>query len=364
VAIDVGSLVGPRTGVGVGVAHLVEALEALPDAPTLLPYVLSFRARLPSGTRRLRLPAALAHRLWAHLDVPDATRQLGRPALVHGTNYVVPPARCPRLVSVYDCWFLRHPEDVHPDVARAGAVLRRAVARGAVVHASSRATAAEVAALLDPARVEVVHLGAVPLDPPPAHPARTVADRLAGRPYVLALGTIEHRKNLHRLVDAFGRLHSIHPDFVLVLAGADGNGTGDVATSVFRLSAAAAASVVRLGRVDDASKSWLLHHASVLAYPSLDEGFGFPLLEAMAADVPVVASTAGSIPEVAGDAALLVDPLDVDALAGAIDRVLADDRLHHELVTAGRARVARFSWRTTATRMAALYAALAMEGPG
>ncbi|MGD9703329.1 MAG: glycosyltransferase family 4 protein [Acidimicrobiia bacterium] len=362
VAIDVGPLVGPRTGVGEAVSHLLTAFEELPDPPELHPYVLSFRAQLPAGTRRLRYPAALAHRLWARMDLPDATRALGRPALVHGTNYVVPPARCPRLVSVYDCWFLRHPEDVHPDVARAAAVLRRAVARGAVVHVSSRATADEVHSLMAPARVEVVHLGASPVAPPPASPPELVAERIGGRPYVLALSTVERRKNLYRLVDAFGRLHAIHPELLLVIAGRDGNGTPDVAASVFRLTAGAAASVVRLGQVDDDTKSWLLHNASVLAYPSLDEGFGFPLLEAMSADVPVVASTAGSIPEVTGGAALLVDPLDVDGLAAAIERVLTDDRLHHELVTTGRARVARFSWRAAAKRMADLYASLAMEG--
>ena len=357
-----GPLAGPLTGVGAAVGALISAFADLPDPPDLRPYALSFRARLPAGTTRLRYPAALALRLWARVDWPDAGRHLGRPSLVHGTNYVVPPARCPRLVSVYDCWFLRHPEDVHPDVARAGAVLRRAVERGAVVHASSRATAAEVQDLLAPTRVEVVHLGALPAASPPADPPPEVAARIGGRPYVLAVGTIERRKNVHRLVDAFGRLQPIHPGLLLVLAGADGNGTGDVATSIFRMSPDAARSVVRLGRIDDATKSWLLHHASVLAYPSLDEGFGFPLLEAMAADVPVVASTAGSIPEVAGDAAVLVDPDDLDGLAAAIDKVLVDDRLHHDLVTAGRARVARFSWSTTARRMADLYADLAMDG--
>jgi len=130
VAIDVGPLAGPLTGVGAAVGALVSAFADLPDPPELRPYALSFRARLPAGTTRLRYPAALAHRLWAHLDRPDAGRRLGRPALVHGTNYVVPPARCPRLVSVYDCWFLRHPEDVHPDLHRDLAVHLRAVKRG------------------------------------------------------------------------------------------------------------------------------------------------------------------------------------------------------------------------------------------
>ena len=363
-AIDVGPLVGPRTGVGAAVGQLMSAFEQLPDPPALHPYVLSFRAELPAGTTRLRYPAALAHRLWSRLDRPDATRALGRPALVHGTNYVVPPVRCPRLVSVYDCWFLRHPEDVHPDVARAAAVLRRSVARGAVVHVSSRASAAEVHELLSPARVEVIHLGTIPVAPPPATAPVAIAERIGGRPFVLALSTVERRKNLHRLVDAFGRLHALRPELRLVIAGRDGNGAGDVATAMHRMSAPTAGDVVRLGQVDDATKSWLLHHAAVLAYPSLDEGFGFPLLEAMSAGVPVVASTAGSIPEVASDGAVLVDPLDVDGLAAALERVLSDDRLRYELIRAGRARVAEFSWSATAQRFADLYASLAMEGTG
>lgn len=363
VAIDVSPLIGARTGVGSAVGHLLDALEELPEPPDLHPYVLSFRARLPPGTVRLRYPAALAHRCWARSNVPDATRRLGRPGVVHGTNYVVPPARCARLVSVYDCWFLRHGDRVHPDVARAGAVLRRSVRRGAVVHASSEATAAEVTELLGPARVEVIPLGAIPAKPPPMSPPPLLGERLDGRPYVLALGTIEHRKNLHRLIDSFATLHPIHPSLVLVVAGGDGNGAEALAVSIARLTPGAAANVVRLGRVDEPTKSWLLHHATVLAYPSLDEGFGFPLLEAMSADLPVVASTAGSIPEVAGAAAVLVDPLDVDGLASALDRVVADDRLRSELTAAGRTRLAHYSWRTTAERMAGLYASLAMEGP-
>jgi len=356
-------MIGARTGIGSAVGYLLDALQELPGPPELHPYVLSFRARLPPGTVRLRYPAALALRCWARADVPDATRALGHPAVVHGTNYVVPPARCARLVSVYDCWFLRHPDQVHPHVARAGEVLRRAVRRGAVVHVSSDATAAEVTDLLAADRVEVIPLGAIPAVAAPSVAPALLGERLDGRPYVLALGTVEQRKNLHRLVESFGRLHPVQPSLVLVIAGGDGNAGEDLSASIDRLSPGAAANVVRLGRVDEPTKSWLLHHATVLAYPSLDEGFGFPLLEAMAADVPVVASTAGSIPEVAGAAAVLVDALDVDALADALDRVITDDSLRARLKSAGRARIAHYSWRTTAERMADLYASLAMEAP-
>ncbi|HRE03736.1 MAG TPA: glycosyltransferase, partial [Ilumatobacteraceae bacterium] len=231
-------------------------------------------------------------------------------SVLHGTNYVVPPSRLPRVVTVYDCWFLRHPELADPAVHRAGLVLRRAVRTGATVHATSHATAAAVRDLLATDAVEVIPLAAPPTRPvavaPTMDDAPAIAGRLATRPYVLALGTIERRKNLPTLIAAFGRMDSAGSP-LLVIAGADGDDRAAVDAAIGQLDASARERVVLTGRIDDATKQWLLAHARVLAYPSLDEGFGFPLLEAMAADVPIVASTAGSIPEVAADAAVLVD---------------------------------------------------------
>ena len=105
----------------------------------MLPYVLSFRSRPTPPTRRLPLPAAVAHELWSRLDGPRLDRWLGDAEVVHGTNYVVPPTRRPAVVSVYDCWFLTHPAQAAPAVRRAGEVLRRRVRAGATVHASSHA---------------------------------------------------------------------------------------------------------------------------------------------------------------------------------------------------------------------------------
>jgi glycosyltransferase involved in cell wall biosynthesis len=113
--------------------------------------------------------------------------------------------------------------------------------------------------------------------------------------------------------------------------------------------------VLLTGRVDDGVRGWLQHHASVLAYPSLDEGFGFPLLDAMQAGVPVVASTAGSIPEVAGDAAVLCAPDDDAALAAALGHVLADADLRARLVAAGHTQWRRFSWQRCADELIDLY---------
>ncbi len=341
---------------------LLGALQQLPEPPALQPYVLSMRAEVPDGAIRFPLPAALAHRLWSHLAWPSADRPLGHPAVIHGTNYVVPPSGyASRLVSVYDGWFLLNPGGVNPDVARTAAVLRRAVRHGATVHCSSQATADLITGLLSPRRVEMIPLGHLPLASPPAHPSPAIASRLGDRPFLLSVSTVERRKNLTTLVEAFRRLAGAEPDLRLVIAGAPGNDSDALDTAIAALPSAVAQRVILAGRVDESDKSWLVHRAQLLAYPSLDEGFGFPLLEAMSASTPVVASTAGSIPEVAGDAAVLVESLDAEALAAAIGEVLHDDARRASLIAAGHVRAAAYSWTNTASRMAALYRRLAME---
>jgi glycosyltransferase involved in cell wall biosynthesis len=358
IALDVGSLYGHRTGVGAAVAELAVALDHRDDVE-VTPYVLSFRSRPAPPVRKLPLPAAVAHRLWSIGDVPRVDRWVGPAEVVHGTNYVVPPTRRPAIASVYDCWFLRHPAHASPDVRRAGEVLRRRARAGVTIHASSQATADIARELLGARRVEVVHLGplAVP-DTPPAE-----APRWAGAigPFVLAIGTIERRKNVPALVAAFGAIGAAE-GASLVLAGAPGDDSHAVEAAVAALPAASRARVVRPGPVDDATKSWLLHHARLLAYPSLDEGFGFPILEAQAIGLPIVATCAGSIPEVAGGGAELVPVGDGDALAAALRRVLTDDDRRRQLVTAGQVNVARFSWSATAEEMVRLYRQVREEG--
>jgi glycosyltransferase involved in cell wall biosynthesis len=355
VAFDVGPLAGRRTGIGAAVGALRSHLEHEPSI-RLLPYITSFRAPRRGEVRRLPLPAMVAHRLWAHTDRPRADRWLGGADVVHGTNYVVPPTVAPRIVSVYDCWFLAHESQAHPDVVRAGRVLLRSLEHGAVAHASSHATAAALLEHSPRADVRVVHLGAIPLPPP--SPTCPIAE-LDARPYVLAVATLERRKNLPRLVDAFAEVADTVPDVRLVIAGGDGDDRSGVDAAIDRLPPAVAARVLLTGYVDDAVRSWLLHHANVLAYPSLDEGFGFPLLDAMQVDLPIVASDAGSIPEVAGAAGLLSAPDDVTALAANLISALTDDQVRSSLVAAGRHQLEQFTWAASMAGMTALYRSLA-----
>ena len=165
------------------------------------------------------------------------------------------------------------------------------------------------------------------------------------RPFVLFTGTIEPRKNLGRLVEAFGALGEVDADLVLV--GPDGWST--------ELAALAGPRVRRLGFVPAADRDALYAAATLVAYPSLREGFGLPVLEAMVQGAAVVTSATTSTAEVAGDAAVLVDPLDVDAIAAAMQRLLGDPDLVERIGLAARERAATFTWARTADAMVAAY---------
>jgi len=370
VALDVTPLLGARTGIGNVVAECLAAFGGLEAAPTVVPYTLSLRARamrdqLPETTRFVPIPARVLLAAWARADGPRIDRWLRPAQVVHATNYLAPATTLPSLVSVYDCSFVRYPDLCSPEVRAMAPIIRRAIARGATVHTTSEFVAEEIDDIFGPglrrdARLVVVPLGVPAIGHESEMPPH-VGDRLDGAPVVLAIGTIEPRKNLPHLVTAFGAVAAGHPDVRLVVAGHDGPARPDLDAAIARLPPDARSRVVVAGPVSDKGRLALLQRATLLAYPSIYEGFGFPVLEAMTARVPVVAARAGAIPEVAGDAALLVDPTDESQLAEAITRVLTDDETRRELVARGRDRVRAFSWEDTARGLTACYRRLASE---
>ena len=356
VAVDATPLLGARTGVGVFVDGALDALAADPRLD-LSAYALSLRGRralpaqLPPGVRPLSRPMAAGPLLqaWARADQPPAEWWTGAVDVVHGTNYTVPPTgRAGQVVTVHDLTPLRYPELARRSTRLFPALVRRALRRGAHVHTPSAFVAAEVVELLgaDPGHVHAVHHG-VPARPAPA------GGRPVDGPYVLALGTIEPRKGYPDLVAAFDAVAVAHPDLRLVVAGPDGWGMDAFDQALARTSCADR--VVRVGWVDGARVAALLDGATVLAFPSLYEGFGFPPLEAMAAGVPVVATRAGALPEVLGDAACLVPAGDHQALAEALALVLGDAEVRAGLVARGRQHVERFSWHECAAGLARIY---------
>ena len=205
-------------------------------------------------------------------------------------------------------------------------------------HAASKATMIPEAA--DPAF-------SVPVATP-GHPV------LEGKPYVLAVSTLEPRKNLERLIAAWSAMEErTRAGHVLALVGPTGWDAAPI------LAAARDQGAQLLGRVSEDELRALYAGASVFAYPSLYEGFGLPVLEAMSAGAPVVTSNVSSLPEVAGDAALLVDPTDVDAIGAALTRLLSDPALADDLRVRGRTRAASFSWERAARETLALLRSIA-----
>lgn len=233
----------------------------------------------------------------------------------------------------------------------------RAIARRAdLVLTNSQFTASELTRVLGvpPARIRVTLLGADDLgsSPDPVGDAALLQRLgLEGRPFFLAVGADEPRKNLDRLREAFAAVSAHRPDAALVLCG-PGHELAE------RAAAAGQGRVVCPGYVDDRDLAALYRGAVGLVFPSLYEGFGLPVLEAMAAGTPVVCSTAASLPEVAGDAALLVDPTDTGGLAAAMRRLLAEPALRADLVARGRRRAAAFRWDDTARATLAAFAEL------
>lgn len=228
------------------------------------------------------------------------------------------------------------------------------------MHTPSEFVANEVVEAfgVDPARVRAVHHGIPVLPdagsgPGPASPSFPVELPRGTSRYVLAIGTVEPRKDYPMLVSAFNALAAVHPDVALVVVGSDGWGADQFRVAV--ASSAARSRVVRTGYLGDGDLAVVLRHAAVLAYPSVYEGFGFPPVQAMSCGVPVVATAVGAVPEVVGDGALLVDGGDGEGLAAALDRVLAGGPGVEALVERGRRRSRAFTWSACADGLAALY---------
>jgi glycosyltransferase involved in cell wall biosynthesis len=378
---------GVNQGAGVGRAtrETVEALAALPEPPALtlfygrertavaeagVAWLADLAARRP-WVRRRRLPLSprWTSFLWLRHRLPLPVEAVTGPVdALLAPDFVAPPAaRARTVVTVHDLSYLTVPQYADPGLRQyLATAVPRSLRRAAHVVAVSEATRRDIIAHLGlpPGRVTTVYNGVDPRFRPLDPAARAATRARLGLPerFILTVGTIEPRKNHVGLLRAFVRLAAAQPDLSLLIGGRRGWLDGPIFEEAARLGLGER--VRFLGAVPDADLPALLGAASVFAFPSWYEGFGLPPLEAMACGTPVVTSNASSLPEVVGEAGLLVDPGDDAALAAALGRALTDEALRADLARRGPDRAARFTWAATARRLLEVFQRALTTPPG
>ena len=354
VLIDYRPALRQRTGVGEYAHRLAAALVSRLGPGAVLLFSSSWKDRLGHRVEGAvpvdrRIPVRLLNACWHRLNWPPVETLAGRLDVVHAMHPLIIPARdAAQVITIHDLYFLDHPEHTRAEIRRDYAALAPSHARRAHgVIAVSEYTAGQVRGRLGvpSERITICPPGA------PAWPRR--AGGRANGP-ILFVGTLERRKNVATLLEAYERLAHRRPGApALILAGRQG---ADAAPLLDRLKTPGLSGRVRhVGYVSDEDRERLYRDASLLVLPSFDEGFGMPALEAMTVGVPVVAANRGAIPEVVGEAGVLVDPHDPEGLALAMERVLTDADLARTLSDRGVERAGRFSWEASAASLVDAY---------
>jgi glycosyltransferase involved in cell wall biosynthesis len=376
VMIDFTQIPADRTGVGVYAENLVRELSPLfggrdelivlvqKDETALRKILGGFRNVLlvPLSTVLFRnrgllllyeqivLPMLL---FWKNIDV------------IHSLHYTHPIfSPCPRVVTIHDLTFLLYPR-LHTIGRRMimPFFIRRAVRHAEALIFVSEATRLDAEKLIPGAGNlrSVVPLGVdLNVFTISAEQTNTVLEKFSiHKPFLLFVGTLEPRKNIPRIIRAFERIASEYPNLLLVLAGKLGWDFDEIFEA--KRASKSGERIRHLGFVEDSEKKALLAACEALVYPSLYEGFGLPVLEAMAAGAPAITSNVSSLPEVAGGAAVLLDPLSVEEIASAMRSLLSNETTRRELRVLGKQRAAIFSWASAAIKTYAVYEKVASK---
>jgi len=370
IGIDYTSAVRQRAGIGRYTRELVAALLSLEDAHqyTIFAATGGLEAsdwslaiqRSDVRLRSLPLSDDWLARLWHRLRLPVPVEVIIGPLDVfYSPDFALPPTfrGTKTLLTVHDLSFIHHPDAFLPSLRRyLEDIVPRSVDRADLVLADSAHTRSDLISLLEvsPEAVTVVYPGVESRFSP--EPELGERDRLrdrygiADQPYILSVGTLQPRKNYLHLMEGFIRLPAhIGAGLQLLVAGGRGWLCDDIVAEADKHR-----SIQLLGFVEEEDLPALYRGACLFALTSLYEGFGLPVLEAMACGVPVVCSRSSSLPEVAGDAALLVDPLISDEITQAISRVLEDENLREEMVSRGLVQATRFTWERSAQQLLGL----------
>ena len=367
IGIDYTSAVRQGAGIGRYTRGLVKALAELDRANR---YVLFSAGRPADGSwpsnfclRHLPLTDRHLAIIWQRLRLPLPVELItGRVDIFHSPDFVLPPVLGARTVlTVHDLSFMRFPEcSSAPLLAYLMNAVPRSVARADVILADSCSTLEDLVELLgvERERVTVVYAGVEKRFRPQREEMvlAEVRQRYGiSRPFVLGLGTLQPRKNFSRLIRAYALLRERHNvPHQLVIGGGRGWLYDEIDNTIRSLKLKG--DVLLIGFVEDRDLPALYTAADVFAFPSLYEGFGLPVLESMGCGTPVVTSCVASLPEVAGNAALLIQPEDEEALADALWRLISDQELRQTLQQRGFQQVKRFTWERAASKLLQVYA--------
>lgn len=370
IAFDIRPVLRERTGVGTYVFQLLRALSRSDLENHYVLFSSSWKDRVTPDLgpfppnfafREFPVPVRILNLLWHRFRFPPVELFVGKIDIAHSPHPLLLPARkrAKTIVTVHDLYFLRHPEwasgEVRSDYVRLTA--RSLEKADAVITVSefAKRDCIECCGIAS-SKIHAVLSGIDEryFEPVPEGEIADVRERYHIRnEFVLAVGALEPRKNFSRLVEAYQRVRMRHPQLALVIAGPPGSAAEAIRAQIAALGLE---KTVRLtGYVNGPDMRALYGASRMLAFPSLYEGFGFPVLEAMAAGTPVLSSNTTAIPEIAGDAALLVDPESTEAIEAGMLRILGDSRLAETLKTEGMQRARQFSWEKTAAALVQLY---------
>ncbi|MCJ7740898.1 glycosyltransferase family 4 protein [Candidatus Microgenomates bacterium] len=370
IAIDISQVVYEGTGVAKYTAELVKKLLEIDKVNRYLLFGMSLRRQkalkdfaesvLPLNSRTmvkiLPLPQKAGQILWNKLHLVDIEQFTGRIDIFHSSDWLQPPARAKKVTTVHDLVVYKYPQTSHPDIIRAHKERLRGVKKECdLVFADSLATKDDLVNLLkfNPAKIEVVYAG---LGEEFKKTRCEEIDRVRKKyelfdDYILAVGTLEPRKNLSRVIKAFEKV-SRNP---LVVSRRKPLELVTVGKTGWQEKLPQTRHIRSLGYIDQKDLPALYCGACLFVYPSLYEGFGLPVLEAMACGVPVVTSDRGSLKEIAADAALAVDPEEVEDIALKMTRIFMDEKLKSELIKKGLENAAKFTWKKTAEKVLSFY---------
>ncbi|MFH1841119.1 MAG: glycosyltransferase family 1 protein [Candidatus Shapirobacteria bacterium] len=347
IGIDVSQLAYPGTGVATYTQNLVENLLRLDKENEYTLFFSSLRKKPPiinSFLKRFVLPPKALEILWNQWHFFKIDNLIGQIDVLHTSDWLEPPSNAVKITTVHDLAIYRYSESFqarggHDIVANQKRKLAWVKKETALIIADSQATKKDLVEILgiDPKRIRVVYLAADPIYKVGEKPK-------IKRPYLLMVGTREPRKNLERGIRAWKEAKL---DLDLVIAGKYGWGEDKTGSKVQRFKG-----IRVLGYVPKGDLPGLYAGAEAFVYPSLYEGFGLPVLEAMSCGCPVVTSNVSSLPEVAGSAAVLVNPLKVEEIAAGIGKAVNSQA---DLRKKGLEQAKKFSWEKTARETLAVY---------